>query len=214
MSKVDLKDGYWRLCVNATNAWNFAYVLPKLDKNEEIMLVIPDALQMGWSESPAFFCAVTETVRDVADKNFAAKKKQRCHKMEDIMMDLDVNAKRFLPTLTDDTEGIFQHLLEVYINDFIGLIQAADKDTVRRFSQCIPHAIYNAFPPLTITGSDMGPAVSRTKLEKEGKWETRKEILGWLINDIRRTIELPPNKCETLCSEITLAIDYARNSPK
>ena len=62
MSKVDLKDGYWRLCVNATNAWNFAYVLPKLDDSEETMLVIPDALQMGWSESPAFFCAVTETV--------------------------------------------------------------------------------------------------------------------------------------------------------
>ena len=46
------------------------------------------------------------------------------------MMDLDVDAKRFLPTLTNDTKGIFQHLLEVYINDFIRLIQAADKDTI------------------------------------------------------------------------------------
>lgn len=27
-------------------------------------------------------------------------------------------------------------------------------------------------------------------------------------------MELPPNKCKTLCSEITSAIDYARNSPK
>ena len=60
----------------------------------------------------------------------------------------------------------------------------------------------------------MGPVVSKKKLEKEEKWETRKEILGWLIDGVRRTIELPPNKSETLCSEITLAIDYARNSPK
>ena len=57
MSKVDLKDCYWRLCVNATNAWNFAYMLPKLDKTKETIQVIPDALQMGWSKSPAFFCA-------------------------------------------------------------------------------------------------------------------------------------------------------------
>ena len=94
------------------------------------MLVIPDALQMGWSESPAFFCAVTETVQDVAEENFVAKKKQRRHEMENIMMDLDVDVKRFLPTLTNNTEGIFQHLLEVYIDDFIGLIQAADESTV------------------------------------------------------------------------------------
>ena len=47
MSKVDLKDGYWRLCVNVTNAWNFAYVLSKLDDTKETMIVIPDALQMG-----------------------------------------------------------------------------------------------------------------------------------------------------------------------
>jgi hypothetical protein len=27
-SKVDLKDGYWRMAVNAEDAWSFAYVLP------------------------------------------------------------------------------------------------------------------------------------------------------------------------------------------
>ena len=46
-TKVDLKDGYWRMCVNANNAWNFAYVLPRLKVNEPTCLVIPDALQMG-----------------------------------------------------------------------------------------------------------------------------------------------------------------------
>ena len=33
-TKVDLKDGYWRMCVNANDAWNFAYVLPKLKTSE------------------------------------------------------------------------------------------------------------------------------------------------------------------------------------
>jgi hypothetical protein len=53
-TKVDLKDGYWRMAVNADDAWNFAYVLPGAGLNNPIQLVIPDALQMGWSESPLF----------------------------------------------------------------------------------------------------------------------------------------------------------------
>jgi hypothetical protein len=60
-SKVDLKDGYWRMAVNKVDAWNLVYVLPGAGPHEPIQLVIPDALQMGWSESPPFFCAATET---------------------------------------------------------------------------------------------------------------------------------------------------------
>ena len=70
-SKIDLKDGYWRMCVSEEDAWNFAYVLPQEHLDEEIYLVIPDALQMGWCESPAFFCAATETARDVAENYHA-----------------------------------------------------------------------------------------------------------------------------------------------
>ena len=65
-SKIDLKDGYWRMVVNEHDAWNFAYVLPPEHPGDEPELVIPDALQMGWSESPAFFCAATETACDLA----------------------------------------------------------------------------------------------------------------------------------------------------
>ena len=69
-SKVDLKDGYWRMEVSEEDAWNFAYVLPKLDPSEETMLVVPHALQMGWSESPPYFCAATETARNLAEEFF------------------------------------------------------------------------------------------------------------------------------------------------
>ena len=67
-SKIDLKNVYWMMVVDKAQAWNFAYVLPKLDPTEETMLVIPDALQMGWSLSPPYFCAATKTARDVADQ--------------------------------------------------------------------------------------------------------------------------------------------------
>lgn len=69
-TKFDLKDGYWWIIVDEDKAWNFAYVLPKIDEAEETQLVIPDALQMGWSESPLFFCSATETFQDIADTYF------------------------------------------------------------------------------------------------------------------------------------------------
>jgi hypothetical protein len=67
--KIDIKDGFWRMCVPQGSAENFCYVLPHLpgQPSEDIQIVVPDALQMGWTSSPAFFCAATETARDIAE---------------------------------------------------------------------------------------------------------------------------------------------------
>jgi hypothetical protein len=54
--------------------YNFAYVLPQPTDTPEddTFLVIPTSLQMGWIKSLAFFCAATETSRDIID-NYANK---------------------------------------------------------------------------------------------------------------------------------------------
>ena len=54
-SKADIKDRFWRLMVNKENAWHFCYVLPPLQGKvplDEVEIVVPHALQMGWCESP------------------------------------------------------------------------------------------------------------------------------------------------------------------
>ena len=65
MAKFDIKDGFWRLDCAEGKEWNFAYVLPQI-QGEPIGLVVPNSLQMGWVESPAYFCVASETARDVA----------------------------------------------------------------------------------------------------------------------------------------------------
>jgi hypothetical protein len=45
--------------------WNFAYVLPQ-KKGAPVKLVVLSLLQMGWVESPRFFCAASETAQDIA----------------------------------------------------------------------------------------------------------------------------------------------------
>ena len=139
-------------------------------------LVVPDALQMGWSESPPFFCAATETACDVALKTIEQNASLDPHPMENIL--LNSPAVATLPKSSDLKTSKFVKLLEVYINDFIGLIQASSIEELQRFTRAILHAIYNTFPPPELTNSKMGPPISKSKLTEEGLWETRKEILG------------------------------------
>ena len=58
-SKLDISDGFRRLIVQEYDSYNFAYVLPQ-EASEPCRIVIPAAVQMGWVESPSFFCTVTE----------------------------------------------------------------------------------------------------------------------------------------------------------
>ena len=40
-------------------------------------------------------------------------------------------------------------------------------------------------------------------LAGDGSWGTRKLILGWIIDSVRQTIELPPHRKETLHQIVT-----------
>ena len=112
---------------------------------------------------------------------------------------------------TEAEKRNFLKLLEVYIDDFIGLIQSTDKDILLRLARTILSAINNVFPPPEITNSPLGPPVSVKKLIAEGTWETRKEILGWLFDGISRTIELPENKGRTIRTETKRLIRSTSN---
>jgi hypothetical protein len=64
LAKIDLSGGFWRMLVQEDQQWNFAYVMPD-PPDQEIRIVVPSALQMGWAESPTYFCAATEMGRDI-----------------------------------------------------------------------------------------------------------------------------------------------------
>jgi hypothetical protein len=65
MAKWDIKDGFWQLDCKVREEFNFAYVLPQA-AGMPTVIVVPTLLQMGWVESPPYFCAATETTRDIA----------------------------------------------------------------------------------------------------------------------------------------------------
>jgi hypothetical protein len=132
--------------------------------------------------------------------------------MENIMMDIDwSNVTKLQPPLTteSDKRDLLQ-LIKVYINDFIGVIQSTNKSHLRQFSRPILDGITKVFPPPKLSRSKMAQPVSEKKLIKDGIWDTRKEILGWLFDGMARTIELPQRKCD----ELLLELKAVRRLPK
>ena len=141
-SKIDLKDGYWRMVVNEADTWNFAYVLPLLNPGDNIELGIPDALQMGWSKSPPLFCAATKAAEDIVQSNFSSPIEQQAHPMEDIVLDINWSN---IPKIEHAPNEAFLHLLEVYIDDCIALIQSTNIDCIKKLTRSLLNAISDIF---------------------------------------------------------------------
>jgi hypothetical protein len=120
MAKWDIKDGFWRMGCAAGEVWNFTYVFPQ-EEGKPIMLVVPTPLQMGWVKSPPYFCAATETVRDISTDYIETEiNSLPLHKFEHYV----VRASGFatLPMMARDEQGCFQYMVEVYVDDFMSLV--------------------------------------------------------------------------------------------
>jgi hypothetical protein len=60
--RTDLSGGFWRAAAEAGKEHNFAFQLPRKAGGVETRCVVPSSLQMGWKNSPAFFCSCTESM--------------------------------------------------------------------------------------------------------------------------------------------------------
>jgi hypothetical protein len=119
MAKWDVKDGFWRLDCVEGEEYNFAYVLPQPEE-EPIQIVVPTLLQMGWVESPPYFCAATETARDVAEEYIKMPiTSLRDHKF--VKYTIGNKEYEALPATATKTTS-FLYMVEVYVNDFISLV--------------------------------------------------------------------------------------------
>lgn len=139
-SKVDLADGYWRMIVEEWSRYNFAYVMPG-PPGSPIRLVIPSALQMGCNESPAYFCAATETARDIAQAWIDDGTSLPEHPMEPFTVPT-VAARR------QTSPGPEYQMSAVYVDDFLDACVENQAGTLLyQTARATLHAIHNIFPP-------------------------------------------------------------------
>ena len=87
--------------------------------------------------------------------------------------------------------------IDVFVDDFIALAQGSPHRlrTVRRL---LMHAVDEVLKAPTSPADKFKEPLSLTKLVKDGSWNTIKVLLGWSIDTLRKTIELPQHRKDRL----------------
>ena len=157
---------FWCLDCDKGEEWNFAYMLTDLT-GHSTTLVIPISLQMGWVESPPHFCATIETGRDV--------EMQYCNTLigsldDHIFLTHTQGSIAYQDLLEHDKELTtpLRYLVEVYVDDYIGLAIPTTKRQLDHVANGVMCGIHDIFPPDPILEED---PISFKKLQKQdGGW--------------------------------------------
>ena len=68
-------------------------------------------------------------------------------------------------------------MLEVYVDDFLGLVIPWSSHDLDRVANALMHGIHNVFPKDTIPENN---PISLKKLkQQDGEWVLNKDLLGW-----------------------------------
>ena len=165
------------MIVRDDDAWNFCYAIPNRDPatpRDDTRIVVPNSLQIG--PTPPFFCAASETARDVIQQLLNVELPP--HPLENFMLP---NASDQLPK----EALVLAHtmdLIEVFVDDFIRCTDNITHSHLVTFTRAMLHGMYSIFQPLSVTGHKVGDPISEKKLKQlDGLWQHVKEILGWIL---------------------------------
>jgi hypothetical protein len=141
---------------------------------------------MGWVESPPYFCAATETSRDIATTYCKTKiGTLPSHKFDDLVSADDAVGE--LP-YTPATNKHIRYLIEVYVDNFMAIVISTTQHNVTHVCQGVMHGIHDIFPA---DDNDVNNPISKNKLLKgEGTMSTTKTILGFNFNRVEKTMWL------------------------
>jgi hypothetical protein len=140
---------------------------------EPVKIAVPSLLQMGWVESPPYFCPTTETSRDIATTYCKTKiGTLPSHKFDDLVSVDDAVGE--LPD-TPTTNEFMRYLVEVYVNNFMAIVIPTTQHDITHVSQAVMHGIHDVF---LADDNNANEPISKNKLMKgEGAMSTTKTIL-------------------------------------
>ena len=205
LSKIDIADGFYRVWLTASTIPKLAVLLPATPGGPQLV-AFPLALPMGWVESPPAFCAVTETAADLANSRLHHQYAPP-HRLERLAAtppevpptgtaDTQVPPPAGAPSYTQATRPV--QAVDLYMDDFIALAQGSPR---RRLvlNRILMHCIDEVLAPADPNQPHRLEAISTKKLRRgDASWATRKVVLGWLIDTVAQTIELPAHRHERL----------------
>jgi hypothetical protein len=182
------------------------YEMPPRPNNTERHFVIPSALQMGWTNSSAYFCNATEASREIARRLLALSVEHGIlppHELE----------HHCAPGNTNNNTN--------FIDNYVKAVAGPPSRSTRHHKElwvtrAILHAIHSLFPGPTVTGHINGRDIISLKklLALDGLFDILKIFLGFLLDGrpgCHRTVGHPADKAATYINAIQEALDSPRH---
>jgi hypothetical protein len=122
------------------------------------------------------------------------------HPLESYIIPEEVMAG--IPTSQQATTHRF---VAVYVDDFIlAGVENQEGTLLHRMAQAALLGIHSIFLPIEVTGHIGGKdPISQKKLDKgDATMAVTKEVLGFLVEGDRRTVQLPPAKATAICDKL------------
>ena len=211
ISKIDISDGFYRVHVRPADIPKLAVLLPTAPQ-EAPLVGLPNSLPMGWKESPPYFSAATETVADLANAAITSNQPQPPHRLDTVAetppapepitpAPAPVGPTRHTPAHQTRT-GFRQQPLaywDIYVDDFVGLVQGNTRRRTK-VKRALLSSLDQVLRPLDPTDSPhrQEPASIKKCRKGDATWATRKIVLGWLLDTLQLTVELPPHRITRL----------------
>ena len=221
-NKIDLSDGFWRMIVEAGMEYNFVYQLPPRPGDTETYYVIPSSLQMGWKNSPAYFCTATEAGRELLKRLLAFTVDSGIdvphrHEQHCVPGPVPTEATAWVPP----TSATMSLLSRVFVDDYINGV-AGPPDRPERHAQLLwvsranLHGIHGIFPPPEVLEHEGGrDSISKPKLLKgDGMFKPKEVLLGAEVDGSpreQRQVNIPAAKMNKYCALVEEALNKPRN---
>jgi len=202
LAKADISDGFYNISVNANGTKQFGIILPTAPGQEPLVLFFL-GLPMGWVSSPPEFCAATESITDVCIKEIHSGWRPPPHRQEE---PAETPTPSSRPTSSPGRPPRIRYrrkgplgTADCYVDDFILLCQGG-KRRRKRLRRILFHCIDRVFRPPDDADDEWkkDPISLKKLLQGDGSLETTKVVLGWLVDTVGGTIELPPHRVERL----------------
>lgn len=220
LAKIDIADGFYRIRIQPRDIPRLGVILPT--DGQDPLVALPLALPMGWVESPPYFTAVTETACDLLNASLRRDHTLPAHPLEPL-------AATPPPGLLSPTGGGAPRLActgsttpghpaplaygDVYVDDFI--LVAQTKRHRQRVLRAALHSIDRVLRPLAADDSPIRKEPVSVKKLRQGDayWSTTKTILGWDLNTVDGTLNLPPHRLARLYALLDAFPPTRRRAP-
>ena len=208
LMKNDLSDAFFVIMLALGGIAKLGSILPKLEHHAQQVVAFHAGLPMGWTQSPPWLAAVTETIADVANQRTQQHWDPPPHRLEELA-DTPAEGRPTLDALQDSRPGssLPQRFVpppapplgvwEVHMDDFIAAAQG-DADHLRRIRRTLLHVVDEVFEPPLPGSSRKEPSSLKKMRQGDAAWDLTKEVLGWIINILRGTVELPERRKQRL----------------